>query len=154
MNWSTEMRALVQRVSRAKVTVGTRVTGEIGAGLLILVCAMQGDDAAAATALAARIAKLRIFRDPAGKMNLSLTDSGGAALVVSQFTLAADTSRGNRPGFSAAASPDVGQALYDRFAQAMRDLGITVATGEFGADMDVDLVNQGPVTIWLDTVDR
>ena len=88
MNWSTEMRALVQRVSRAKVTVGTRVTGEIGAGLLILVCAMQGDDAAAATALAARIAKLRIFRDPAGKMNLSLTDSGGAALVVSQFTLA------------------------------------------------------------------
>lgn len=154
MNWSTEMRALVQRVSRAKVSVGTRVTGEIGAGLLILVCAMQGDDEGAADALAAQIAKLRIFRDDAGKMNLSLTDTGGAALVVSQFTLAADTSRGNRPGFSAAAAPEIGRALYLRFSDALRALGITVATGEFGADMDVDLVNQGPVTIWLDTADR
>jgi D-aminoacyl-tRNA deacylase len=154
MNWSTEMRALVQRVSRAKVSVGTRVTGEIGAGLLILVCAMEADDPAAADALAARIAKLRIFRDDAGKMNLSLADTGGAALVVSQFTLAADTSRGNRPGFSAAAAPDIGRTLYLRFSDALRVLGITVATGEFGADMDVELVNQGPVTIWLDTADR
>ncbi len=154
MNWSTEMRALVQRVSRAKVSVGAHVTGEIGAGLMILVCAMQGDGEAEAKALAARIAKLRIFRDGAGKMNLSLTDTGGAALVVSQFTLAADTARGNRPGFSAAAPPDTGRALYETFAQALRDLGLTVATGEFGADMDVDLVNQGPVTIWLDTADR
>jgi D-aminoacyl-tRNA deacylase len=148
------MRALVQRVSRAKVSVGDRVTGEIGAGLLILVCAMQDDGAPEADALAARIAKLRIFRDDAGKMNLSLTDTGGAALVVSQFTLAADMSRGNRPGFSAAAAPEIGRALYLRFSDALRALGITVATGEFGADMDVDLVNQGPVTIWLDTADR
>jgi D-aminoacyl-tRNA deacylase len=154
MNWSTEMRALVQRVSRAKASVGDRVTGEIGAGLLILVCAMEGDDAAAADGLAARIAKLRIFRDEAGKMNLSLADTGAAALVVSQFTLAADTSRGNRPGFSSAAAPDIGRALYLRFSDALRALGVTVANGEFGADMDVDLVNQGPVTIWLDTADR
>jgi D-aminoacyl-tRNA deacylase len=127
------------------------LTGEIGPGLLILICAMQGDTVADADRLAAKIARLRIFRDAAGKMNLSLADTGGAALVVSQFTLAADTSRGNRPGFSAAAPPDAGQALYLRFSDALRALGIPLANGEFGADMDVALVNQGPVTIWLDT---
>ena len=108
------MRALVQRVTEARVTVGGAVLGEIGPGLLILVCAMQGDDDASATTLAARIAKLRIFRDDDGRMNRSLRDTGGAALVVSQFTLAADTSRGNRPGFSAAAPPDDGRAPLPR----------------------------------------
>jgi D-aminoacyl-tRNA deacylase len=145
------MRALIQRAASASVRVGDRLTGEIGPGLLILICAMQGDAEADADRLAARIAKLRVFRDDAGKMNLSLADTGGAALVVSQFTLAADTSRGNRPGFSAAAPPDVGKALYLWFSDALRALGVTVANGEFGADMDVALVNQGPVTIWLDT---
>jgi D-aminoacyl-tRNA deacylase len=144
------MRALVQRVSEARVSVAGRLTGEIGAGVMILICAMQGDDLARADAMAAKIAKLRIFRDAAGKMNRSLADTGGAALVVSQFTLAADTSRGNRPGFSAAAGPEEGKALYLHFCEALRALGIAVATGEFGADMDVALVNQGPVTIWLD----
>ncbi|MBS0564241.1 MAG: D-tyrosyl-tRNA(Tyr) deacylase [Proteobacteria bacterium] len=144
------MRALVQRVREARVTVGGQEAGAIGPGLLILVCAMTGDDEGRAEALAARIARLRIFRDEAGKMNRSLLDTGGAALVVSQFTLAADTSRGNRPGFSAAAPPDVGERLYLHFAAALRGRGIAVETGRFGADMDVALVNQGPVTIWLD----
>ena len=145
------MRALVQRVSEARVTVAGRETGRIGAGLLILVCAMAGDDSARADALAAKIARLRIFKDEDGKMNRSLADTGGQALVVSQFTLAADTSRGNRPGFSAAASPEDGERLYLHFSDALRGLGVSVANGEFGADMDVALVNQGPVTIWLDT---
>lgn len=144
------MRALVQRVSEARVTVGGRQTGAIGAGLMILVCAMTGDSEAQAAALAGKIARLRIFKDADGKMNRALADIGGAALVVSQFTLAADTSRGNRPGFSAAAPPEVGERLYLHFAQALRSLGIPVETGEFGADMDVRLVNQGPVTIWLE----
>ncbi len=144
------MRAIIQRVSRASVSVDGAVVGEIGAGLMILVCAMQGDSDAQAEALAEKIVKLRIFRDDAGKMNLSLRDTGGAALVVSQFTLAADTSRGNRPGFSTAAPPDEGRRLYEVFAECLRARGITVATGAFGADMDVALVNQGPVTIWLD----
>jgi D-tyrosyl-tRNA(Tyr) deacylase len=145
------MRALVQRVSRASVTVEGRPVGAIGAGLLILVCAMQGDGEAAADSLAQRIAKLRIFKDEAGKMNRSLLDTHRAALVVSQFTLAADTSRGNRPGFSAAAPPDEGRRLYERFAAALSAEGVAVATGEFGADMDVELVNQGPVTIWIES---
>ena len=144
------MRALVQRVSEARVTVAGETIGEIGAGLLILVCAMEGDGDDLPARLAAKIAKLRIFRDDDGRMNRSLLDTGGAALVVSQFTLAADTSRGNRPGFSAAAPPERGEALYEAFAQALRDLGITVATGRFGADMAVSLVNDGPVTIPLD----
>ncbi len=144
------MRALVQRVSEARVSVADRETGRIDAGLLILVCAMEGDDNAKADALAAKVAKLRIFRDEDSKMNRSLAGTGGAALVVSQFTLAADTSRGNRPGFSAAAPPEEGERLYLRFSDALRTLGISVANGEFGADMDVSLVNQGPVTIWLD----
>ena len=144
------MRALIQRVTEARVEIGGATVGEIGPGLLILVCAMQGDTEADADALAAKIAKLRIFRDDAGKMNRSVLDTGGAALVVSQFTLAADTSRGNRPGFSTAAPPDVGERLYQHFAGAVAALGIPVATGRFGADMAVSLVNDGPVTIWID----
>ncbi|SDD18748.1 D-tyrosyl-tRNA(Tyr) deacylase [Paracoccus isoporae] len=148
------MRALIQRVTEASVTVEGRTIGRIGPGLMILVCAMQGDDRAAAQKLAARVAKLRIFRDEAGKMNRALLDTGGAALVVSQFTLAADTRSGNRPGFSAAAPPDQGRALYQDFAAALRDLGCAVETGEFGADMAVALTNDGPVTIWMDSADR
>ncbi|GAB4388133.1 D-aminoacyl-tRNA deacylase [Albidovulum sp.] len=144
------MRALVQRVSEASVSVAGERLGAIGPGLLILVCAMQGDGEAEAERLAAKVARLRIFADAAGKMNLSLAETGGGALVVSQFTLAADTSRGNRPGFSAAADPRTGERLYRRFAEALRHLGIPVETGRFGADMDVALVNQGPVTIWLE----
>lgn len=145
------MRALVQRVSEASVTVdGIRLSG-IGPGLLVLVCAMQDDVEARARALAEKIARLRVFRDEAGKMNLSLLDTGGAALVVSQFTLAADTSRGNRPGFSAAAEPARGEALYEATAAALAGLGVPVALGRFGADMKVALVNDGPVTIWLET---
>ena len=145
------MRALVQRVTEAQVSVEGAVVGEVGPGLLVLVCAMQGDDEAAAQRLARRTAKLRIFRDEAGRMNRSLLDTGGAALVVSQFTLAADTSGGNRPGFSAAAPPDLGEALYLRFAEALTAEGVPVATGRFGADMRVALVNDGPVTIWLES---
>lgn len=148
------MRALIQRVTSAKVRVEERVTGQIEKGFLILVCAMQGDTEAEAEKLAARIVKLRIFKDAAGKMNLSLPDAGGACLVVSQFTLAADTSRGNRPGFSAAAPPEEGNRLYLHFSNILRGFGLTVENGEFGADMAVSLVNDGPVTIWMDTADR
>jgi D-tyrosyl-tRNA(Tyr) deacylase len=145
------MRALLQRVSSAAVRVDGAIVGEIAGGLLILICAMQGDTDADADKLAAKIAKLRIFRDEAGKMNRSLTDIGGAALVVSQFTLAADTARGNRPGFSSAAAPDEGARLYDHFAQRIAGLGIPIAKGIFGADMAVELVNDGPVTIWMES---
>ncbi|KQI72106.1 D-tyrosyl-tRNA(Tyr) deacylase [Loktanella sp. 5RATIMAR09] len=144
------MRALIQRVTKAAVHVDGAEIGAIGQGLLILICAMEGDDAAKSKALAAKISKLRIFTDDAGKMNKSLVDIGGAALVVSQFTLAADTSRGNRPGFSAAAKPDIGRALYEHFIEDMSALGVPTATGSFGADMAVSLTNDGPVTIWLD----
>lgn len=144
------MRALTQRVTQASVTVDGSTIGQIGPGLLVLVCAMQGDGEDQAEALAAKITKLRIFKDDAGKMNRSLGDTGGAALVVSQFTLAADTSRGNRPGFSAAAPPDEGERLYQHFATSLAAQGIPVQTGRFGADMQVALVNDGPVTIWLD----
>jgi len=144
------VRALIQRVAHAAVHVDGAEIGAIGPGLLILICAMEGDDAAKSQALASKISKLRIFTDDAGKMNKSLLDTGGAALIVSQFTLAADTSRGNRPGFSAAAKPDVGRALYEQFIEDMSALGIETATGSFGADMAVSLTNDGPVTIWLD----
>lgn len=144
------MRALIQRVTNAAVHVDGAEIGAIGQGLLILICAMEGDDAAKSKALADKISKLRIFTDDAGKMNKSLVDIGGAALVVSQFTLAADTSRGNRPGFSAAAKPDIRRALYEKFIEDMSALGIETATGSFGADMAVNLTNDGPVTIWLD----
>ncbi len=145
------MRALLQRVSEASVTVEREVVGQIGPGLLILVCAMPGDDLDTVRALAAKVSRLRIFKDEAGKMNRCLTQIGGAALVVSQFTLAADTSRGNRPGFSGAAKPEHAEALYAHFAQALRALTVPVQTGRFGADMAVALVNDGPVTLWLDT---
>jgi len=144
------MRALIQRVSEARVTVDADVIGEIGVGVLALVCAMRGDTEAEVQKLAEKLAKLRIFEDDAGKMNRSLRDVGGAALVVSQFTLAADTSRGNRPGFSGAAEPVEGKRLYEAFAATLQTHGIPVATGRFGADMAVSLVNDGPVTIWLD----
>ncbi len=144
------MRALIQRVSKASVAVDGQTIGKIGTGLLILVCAMTGDTEENARKLAAKIARLRIFADETGKMNRALADVKGQALVVSQFTLAADTSRGNRPGFSAAAAPDTGNHLYQVFIDEMRVQGITTETGEFGADMQVLLVNDGPVTIWLE----
>ncbi len=144
------MKAVVQRVARASVTVQGEVIGQIEAGVLILVCAMQGDRDAQAEQLASKISKLRIFKDAAGKMNLSLKDIGGSALVVSQFTLAGDTTRGNRPGFSNAAAPEIGEQLYERFVGALQSLDINVQTGEFGADMAVDLLNDGPVTILYD----
>lgn len=145
------MRALVQRVSQAAVHVDGVEIGQIGNGLLILVCAMQGDTDADVEKLAQKISKLRIFRDAGGRMNRSLADVGGGALIVSQFTLAADTSRGNRPGFSAAAQPDIGKNLYELFVRQMAALGHAVQTGEFGADMAVSLINDGPVTIWLES---
>ena len=144
------MKAVVQRVSQASVSVDGAVIGEIGQGVLILVCAMSGDVPAKAEQLALKISKLRIFKDNAGKMNLSLKDIGGSALIVSQFTLAGDTSRGNRPGFSNAAPPDVAEQLYETFKSAMKDLDIPVQSGRFGADMAVDLRNDGPVTILYD----
>ncbi|WP_127104424.1 D-aminoacyl-tRNA deacylase [Pararhodobacter zhoushanensis] len=144
------MRALVQRVTEASVSVDGSVVGACGPGLMILICAMQGDGPDKARALADKILKLRIFRDEAGKTNRSLADVGGGALVVSQFTLAADTSRGNRPGFSAAAPPDEGRALYELFADNLSAQGIVVGRGEFGAEMQLALVNDGPMTIWLD----
>ncbi|MEL6573678.1 MAG: D-aminoacyl-tRNA deacylase [Pseudomonadota bacterium] len=144
------MRALIQRVTTAQVVVDSQIIGKIDAGLLILVCAMQGDDAGKPGQLATKISKLRIFADGHGKMNLSLKDTGGAALIVSQFTLAGDTSRGNRPGFSSAAPPTEGKALYDQFVADMTGLGITTQTGQFGADMKVTLTNDGPVTLWVE----
>lgn len=148
------MRALIQRVSEASVAVDGAVVGQTGPGLMVLVCAMRGDTEDAADKLAARVAKLRIFRDDQGRMNRSLTDIGGGALVISQFTLAADTRTGNRPGFSSAAAPDDGRRLYEHFAASLAAQGIAVETGSFGADMKVRLTNDGPVTIWLDTADR
>ncbi len=144
------MRALVQRVTAASVRVDGAEVGACGPGLMILVCAMQGDTEAQARSLADKILKLRIFRDDAGKTNRSLADVGGGALVVSQFTLAADTSRGNRPGFSAAAPPDEGRRLYELFADHLAAQGVAVGRGVFGAEMQVSLVNDGPMTIWLD----
>ncbi|SEK60279.1 D-tyrosyl-tRNA(Tyr) deacylase [Roseivivax marinus] len=147
------MRALLQRVSHASVTVEGAVLGEIGPGLLILVCAMHGDTEAEADRLAAKIAKMRVFKDDEGRMNLSAVDARASALVVSQFTLGADTKRGNRPGFSSAAPPDEAKRLYEYFAGRVQAEGLPVAMGRFGADMKVALVNDGPVTIWLDTAE-
>ena len=147
------MRALLQRVTEAEVKVEGQQIGATGAGLLILICAMAGDTQAEADQLISKITKLRIFKDDAGKMNKSILDVGGSALVVSQFTLAADTKRGNRPGFSNAASPDEGRALYEYFSDGLAQAGVPVETGKFGADMKVSLINDGPVTIWLDTTD-
>jgi D-aminoacyl-tRNA deacylase len=144
------LRALIQRVSEASVKVDGGIVGQIGPGLLILVCTMAGDTDAQAQTLATKIAKLRIFKNEAGKMNRSVRDTGGAALIVSQFTLAADL-RGNRPGFSTAANPDEGRRLYAHFIALITAEGIPTAKGIFGADMAVSLVNDGPVTIWMDT---
>jgi len=145
------MKALLQRVSEARVEIDGEVVGAIGQGLVILFCAEPDDQEADAEAFARKISKLRIFADEAGKMNLSLLDVGGGALAVSQFTLAADLSRGNRPGFSGAAPPELGEALYRHFCAQLAEQGITVATGHFGAEMAVHLVNEGPVTIWMDS---
>lgn len=131
----------------------TKVIGEIAGGLLILICAVEGDSVAEAELLARKVAKLRIFCDEEDRMNRSITDIGGSALVVSQFTLAADLSRGNRPGFSRAAAPEVGRELYEQFCRLIAAEGIAVETGEFGADMAVSLINDGPVTIWMDSRD-
>ena len=149
------MRALLQRVSRASVRIDGRTIGAIEGGLVVLVGVGHGDDEAVTDRLAARIAELRIFRDDAGRTNRSVVDTGGGALVVSQFTLFADTRRGRRPGFTEAAPQEVAERLYLRLADRLRDLGVTpVETGEFGAEMSVDLVNDGPFTLWLDTADR
>ena len=145
------MRAVVQRVSRGSVAIEGQVVGQIGRGLVVLLGVGHGDGEAEARLLAEKIANLRIFEDAAGKMNLSLLDSGGEALVVSQFTLYADTRRGRRPGFTDAALPDVAEPLVQRFADHLRAAGIPVATGRFGAMMLVEIQNDGPVTILLDT---
>ncbi|ROZ77713.1 D-aminoacyl-tRNA deacylase [Ramlibacter sp. WS9] len=143
------MISLIQRVSQARVDVAGLTIGEIGPGLLVLVCAERGDTEAQADKLLVKILKLRIFSDDAGKMNRSVQDTGGGLLVVSQFTLAADTSGGNRPSFTNAAAPDDGRRLYDYFVAQARAAHPDVKTGEFAADMKVHLVNDGPVTIPL-----
>ena len=148
------MRALLQRVSRAEVRVADEVVGSIKRGLVVLLGVGPDDDEATADALASRVVGLRIFDDADGRTNLSLLDVGGGALVVSQFTLYADTRRGRRPGFTGAAPPEQAERLYRRFAAALAGLGVDVATGRFGAVMAVELVNDGPFTIWLDTADR
>ena len=148
------MRALLQRVSRAEVRVDGAVVGSIGRGLLVLLGVAPSDDGATAEALARRIVELRIHEDDAGLTNRSLRDVDGAVLAVSQFTLYADTRRGRRPGFSGAALPDHAAAIYERFCAALEGLGVPTARGRFGAPMEVELVNDGPFTIWLDTADR
>jgi D-aminoacyl-tRNA deacylase len=147
------MRALLQRVSRASVTVDGQIVGQIEQGMLVLLGVGQGDGEVQIKTLAEKIVNLRIFEDDAGKMNHSLLDIGGAVLAVSQFTLYADTRRGRRPGFSYAAPPTVAEPLFERFKETLSGYGITVASGIFGASMEIDLVNQGPVTIMLDTAD-
>ena len=147
------MRALLQRVTRASVRVEDETIGEIGPGLAILLGVGPDDTDAVADELARRCVELRIFRDEDGRTNRSLAEVGGAALVVSQFTLYADTRRGRRPGFTDAAPPELAGRLYERFAAAIRATGLTVATGSFGAEMQVEIVNDGPFTIWLDSAD-
>ncbi|SAL22884.1 D-aminoacyl-tRNA deacylase [Caballeronia telluris] len=143
------MIALIQRVRRAEVRVGERVTGAIDAGLLALVCAERGDTEAVADKLLAKMLAYRVFSDAAGKMNLSVQNVNGGVLLVSQFTLAADTSSGLRPSFTPAAPPDEGKRLFDYYVSRARASHPVVETGEFGADMQVSLVNDGPVTFWL-----
>ena len=144
------MRALIQRVTQASVSVGDEIVGEIGVGLCVLVGATHTDDNAAAGKLAEKVANLRVFDDENGVMNRSLLDTGGKALVVSQFTLYGDTTKGRRPAWSAAAKPEVAEPLVDAFAAALRELGVTVETGRFRAEMQVALVNDGPVTLLID----
>lgn len=145
------MRVLVQRVSEANVRVGDETVAGIGPGLLLFICAMDDDGEEEAAFLARKIARLRIFADDAGKTNLSLSDVAGAVLVVSQFTLAAEWRKGNRPGFSRAAEPLAGEALYERFCDLLAAEGVPVQKGRFGALMEVSLVNDGPFTIWMDS---
>jgi D-tyrosyl-tRNA(Tyr) deacylase len=145
------MRAVVQRVSRARVSVESSVKGEIAWGLLILLGVGHDDTSAVAASMASKISNLRIFQDDQGKMNRSLLDVKGSALVVSQFTLYGDARGQRRPSFVAAAPPDQAKNLYEEFAEALRSLGVTVATGVFGTMMSVELVNEGPVTILLDS---
>ena len=144
------MRVLLQRVSSASVTVGERETGRIGAGFLVLVGFTHGDGDEHVEWMADKIVGLRVFGDAEGKMNLALPDTGGAILVVSQFTLYGDAQKGRRPSFIQAAHPDAAVPLYEKFVTALRARGVTVATGEFGAMMQVALVNDGPVTLWLE----
>ena len=141
------MQALIQRVTHASVSVGNETIGAIGPGLLVLLCAERGDTDAVADKLLAKLLKLRIFSDEAGKMNRSVQDVAGGLLIVSQFTLAADTTGGNRPSFTAAAAPDEGRRLYEHFVAQARSAHPVVQTGRFAADMQVALVNDGPVTI-------
>jgi D-tyrosyl-tRNA(Tyr) deacylase len=145
------VRALLQRVTRASVRVEDEIVGSIEGGLAILLGVGPDDTEAVADDLARKAVELRIFRDDDGRTNRSLQDVGGSALVVSQFTLFADTRRGRRPGFTDAAPPELAERLYGRFAATLRGLGVTVATGRFGAEMAVELVNDGPFTIWLDS---
>lgn len=144
------MRAVVQRVSHAAVRVAGETVGEIGPGLLVLVGVAEGDDEAAAARLAGKVARLRIFADETGRFDRSVVDVGGEVLVVSQFTLIADTARGNRPSFTDAATPGLAKPLVTRFAEAVGEQGVRVGEGQFGAPMMVELVNDGPVTIVLD----
>jgi D-aminoacyl-tRNA deacylase len=148
------VRALLQRTTGATVMVAGDVVGAIEGGLVVLLGVGPADDETTADALARRIVELRIFRDAEGRTNSSLMDVGGAVLLVSQFTLFADTRRGRRPGFTGAALPELAERLYERVAAAMRGLGVDVATGRFGEEMAIQLTNDGPFTIWLDTDDR
>ena len=145
------MRAVVQRVAQARVEVGGEVVGTIGKGFLVLIGVAQGDTAADAAYLAEKTAGLRVFEDAAGKMNLALAEVGGAVLAVSQFTLLGDCRKGRRPGFTDAAPPELADALYTDYVAALRAQGLTVATGVFRAEMQVHLVNDGPVTLLLDS---
>ncbi len=145
------MIGLLQRVSRASVDIDGKRIGEIGHGLMVLMGVVREDEDGDADQLAERIANYRVFEDDAGKMNLSIKECGGSILAVPQFTLAADTRRGRRPSFGHAATPEVGQRLFERCCDALRQAGIIVETGEFGANMQVELVNSGPVTFWLST---
>jgi len=145
------MRALLQRVTSASVVVDGATTGAVGRGLLILLGVGEGDTDDITRRMAEKCANLRIFEDAEGKMNVNLLDTGGSALVVSQFTLYADCRRGRRPGFTGSAAPEEGERLYEVFCSALRGLGIPVETGVFRAHMDVSLTNDGPVTIWLDS---
>ena len=144
------MRLLLQRVSRAEVRVGGRVTGRIDQGYLLLVGVTHSDTASQLEWMAEKVAGLRLFADADGKMNLGLADVGGAVLVVSQFTLYGDSSKGRRPSFVDAARPEIAEPLYDRFVALLRERALRVETGEFGAMMDVELINDGPVTLWLE----
>jgi D-tyrosyl-tRNA(Tyr) deacylase len=147
------VKTLIQRASEASVTVDGEIMGAIGRGLVVLFCAEDGDDMADVDLLARKTANLCIFEDEAGKMNLSIVDVGGAVLAVSQFTLAADSRKGNRPSFIRAMAPEPADEIYRRYCAALRGFGLIVETGRFAADMKVALVNDGPVTIWLDTAD-